>query len=528
MSTDQKSHPAAGFLVRRHIELLATLAILFILQTGLVPFDFAREQAEEGSTVFFSAATNHLTFPDIVSNIFLYVPAGLLLHCWFCRLLGNRLAAALLAIGSAAVLSGGIEWIQAYSAARVSSIIDLTSNVVGTSIGVFVSLTARTIVPRFLGAALFEFHEQPGTVFVKVYCLALIVMAALPFSFSFDSTRLKQCFKKARIVPFAVVTEDAVAADEALASNDHRSWSLARWRSMKHGSRWAAECASFALLAWLLWPMLRKRYQFSERTTWVLVCWIGGLLAVGLSLLQLPILTRGFDATDILFRLFGIGGGLVTLAMYNRAKEHWTPRYQVEQLHRLARAGCVAMLAYVAYAGVIPLTFNIEQSGPVASIRSEGFLPFVAYFATRFDLMMDDAMEKFISFALFAALLAITWPRAASMPIRSRVLAISMIGVAVSIPIEIVQMFIPVRVTSLTDPILAFCGCAVGVLAEDHAVAFFRFATTHEMFGPKGVRTGRETPSELAPADALIASLSEPRPDAPTEPSPKRRPTRQR
>jgi hypothetical protein len=186
------------------------------------------------------------------------------------------------------------------------------------------------------------------------------------------------------------------------------------------------------------------------------------------------------------------------------------------------------MFVYIVYTGLIPLTFNLGHGGPAASIASESFLPFFAYFVTRFDLMMDDVMEKFVSYALFAALLVTCWARAGRVATSSRVFVVAAVGVAISVVIEIAQMFIPVRVTSLTDPILAAAGCAVGVLGQEYAVSFYRFASTHEMLGPAEAEPRPTMVGDLAPADALIASLAEPRQDAPVEPSPKPRPTRPR
>lgn len=521
-------HPAAKFLMRYYVELLAVLAILFVLQTGLVPFDFFQDQPTTGSTVLFGAATDRLTLPDVIFNGFLYIPVGLLLHCCLFRRCGDRRLALPLAIALAAALSGAVEWLQAYSPARISSIIDFTANVTGACIGACISHIAGWILPKLVGAALFEFHELPQAALVKVYCFALVIAAAMPFSFSFDSVRLKQSLKNARLVPFSAVTAYEAAADQALAAGDHWHRSHAKWQSMKRWSRWTAECVAFAVLVWLMQPVLRGQYNFSARAAAGLTWWLCGAFAVGLSLLQLPILTRGFDTTDILFRLLGVEVGLVTRSVYFHVRERLTPQRRSERRHNLARIGCAATLIYIVYAGVIPLTINTEHGGPEVSIGSKGFLPFFAYFVTRFDLMMDDVMEKFVSYALFAALLAACWARVANLATSSRVLAVTTVGVAISVVIEAVQMFIPVRVTSLTDPILAACGCVVGVLGREHAVAFYRFATTHQMLGPKEPQAEREVPARLPSTDTLIASLTEPRPDAPVEPPQRSKPIRSR
>ena len=64
------------------------------------------------------------------------------------------------------------------------------------------------------------------------------------------------------------------------------------------------------MLAWLLYPALRLDYGFGELTAMGLIAWICLLMAVTLSLLQLPIVLRGFHLTDVLARLAGAGLGL--------------------------------------------------------------------------------------------------------------------------------------------------------------------------------------------------------------------------
>ncbi len=520
MSTDTVSHPAVRFLVRRYVELLTVLAVLFVLQTGLVPFDFTADSPEAGSNALFSTKVYPLTFPDIVSNIFLYVPVGILLHWTLARAVRRRILVIPATILIAVVLSGAVEWLQAYSPARISSLIDFVSNVIGASIGVSISWVCRWAGPRLLGAALFEFHERPQAAMLKTYCLVLVIFAAIPFSFSFDSSRMKKAVKSANFIPFRASTIDEALTDQMLARGDHIAYAHLKWQRMKRWSRWAAECASFVVLAWLLQALLRSDQGFGRGATTVLAWWFGGMFAVGLSVLQLPIISRACDVTDILFRLLGLCLGLATVFIYLGDNRRFTPAMLTRRWRRLAKIGCAATVGYIFYTGLIPLTFDVGSSGPSESLASKGFLPFFAYFVARFDLMMSDAMEKFASYAVFSALLAMCWSRMTGLDTRLRILPIMTLGVAMSIAIEIPQMYIPVRVTSLTDPILAAAGCLTGVLAQQHAVMFYRFASSRAVIAPHITVQPETTTGALAPSDALIAGLMDPRPDAPTEPMP--------
>jgi glycopeptide antibiotics resistance protein len=70
---------------------------------------------------------------DIVVNIALYVPFGY----WFVRWKGRRRSG--LAVACAAVLSLATEWTQLYSHSRFPSLTDVTCNVVGTIVGVWIA-----------------------------------------------------------------------------------------------------------------------------------------------------------------------------------------------------------------------------------------------------------------------------------------------------------------------------------------------------------------------------------------------------
>ena len=70
---------------------------------------------------------------DIVVNVALYMPFGY----WFIRWAGRK--RSLLAVASAASLSLATEWTQLYSHSRFPSLTDVTCNVVGAIVGVWIA-----------------------------------------------------------------------------------------------------------------------------------------------------------------------------------------------------------------------------------------------------------------------------------------------------------------------------------------------------------------------------------------------------
>ncbi len=514
--TSPSSSPTEPHIIMRHyVEVLTAFTLLFVIQIGLIPFDILEGGGERGSTEFFGTSTSSFTIPDIVSNLFLYLPVGLFVHWTLWRRIRSRVTAALVAVAVATTLSGGIEWAQTYSPARVSSMIDLVCNVIGACIGVAISGLARWIVPRIIGAALQEFRRRPEVSLVKAYTGLLVFMAVIPLSLSFDLGLVRRSLRTVTLVPFGAVARYHRQADDALAQSDTRPHALAKWRELKHWSRWAAECAAFAVFAWLLQPVLRGDYGFGRCGTILLTGWLGAMLAVGLSLCQLPILTRDVDVTDVLFRMLGICAGLGAVWFKVPAADKLKLDAPARRPHRRARIACAAATAYIVYIGAIPLTVDWNSARFFHVVARPEFSPFVGYFATRFDLMIDDVMEKFVAYAVFGALLAGCWLR--SHTLRARLLSSAGVAAALSGFLELVQMYIPVRVTSLTDPILAASGCAAGVLAREHLVRFYRRAMSWPTADTASPPRDRSGGADMKLTDELIGTLIDPAPGTPSE-----------
>jgi len=521
MNGEAGTVPKVSFLQRRYVELLTLLVLLFVLQVSYVPFDFSSTAASPaaGSRAYFDISVDYLTLADITANIFLYVPLGAFLFWSMRRALRSTPWSVLIVLGLTAGLSVLNEHMQYFSPSRVSSLIDVVSNVLGSAIGVMLAVLSTALVPRMMDAVTFEFIERPQAALLKSYVVALIVLAALPFSFSFDGTRLKESVKAINLVPFATASWSDHDADVPVMASVKQARAYQRWAAMKRWSRWGAETAAFCLFVWLLHPLLVLQYGFSRGGTMALVWWFGAALAIGLSIMQIPIVGRDCDVTDILFRFLGIAVGVVVRSHGAGAQEGseaatWYPG------RRTAQVAIVLTMAFIVYNGVIPLTFDSTKGGVRAAVSATEFLPFMAYFVTRFDLMMTDVMEKFASYLVLAALLAAYWRRIERRSLSMRIAAVTPVCVLLSCVIEFVQVFVVVRVTSLTDPILAAAGAVVGVIGQAQLSAF----NWHVHALEAALRTHRpdDESATLGPTDELISTLTEPYDDAPTEPTPHR------
>jgi VanZ family protein len=544
MTAPRAIHAPPAFLGRRSLDFLTLLAVLFVAQAGLIPFDFGLGAGGP----FFEARLYDLIIPDIVSNLALYVPLGALC-CWALeRRLGNVLVAAVGAVVLAAVLSLVVEYAQAFSPSRVSSLIDLTSNVTGAAIGALFSFAARWVVPRLAAAVRFELHHRPPAAILKAYCAVLFIAAAIPFSFSFDVGGLKSAVKSVNLIPFAPAGSAAAypaasvvrralgvsppararsPADSQGAAGTTDAASrpslYAAWSDARRWSRWAAEAASFFFLAGLLLPVLGDDYGFRRPASIVLALWSSCLLAGALSLMQLFVVSRACDVTDMLFRVAGAALGLAV----SRSRPRFEPRaihgtLPASPLHatrwrRAARIGCLGSAMYILYTGVIPLDYSWQWDRVLQSLSAPGFMPFYGYFTGRFDLMWADFVEKLTAYLVLSALLVAMLREVGGRSLRAGAAAAFASCLALALLIEVVQVFSPIRVTSLTDPIVALVGAGLGVLAQEQARRFYRNALRVASAEPQPERP-QPRAAALSPLDELIGTLTEPREGAPAEP----------
>jgi VanZ family protein len=116
---------------------LSGLLIAVILYGSLFPFDF---RAAGGPLVairhlFLHAWTpESLSFPNVVSNVLLYMPLGFALACGAVAHIG-RVAALVVAIVLGAFLSTGVELAQHYLPSRVTDLPDILTNTTGAFLG---------------------------------------------------------------------------------------------------------------------------------------------------------------------------------------------------------------------------------------------------------------------------------------------------------------------------------------------------------------------------------------------------------
>jgi VanZ family protein len=427
----------------------------------------------------------------------------------------GRVGRVIDALLSAFALSLLVEWLQSYSPTRVSSMVDLICNVCGALIGSGMSSWWRRQVPRWVTKIIVAFHDRPRIAAIQAYALGLLVLSAVPFTFAIDVSRLRECVKASTLALFEPFRQHGERALAALAAGDSHLWHVEMMLGQRLFATWAVDVLAFVLLAWLVFPVLRRDYRFARTGATMLTLWISLLVALAMGVLGGLIVGSGFHATDLVLRLAGAGFGLATRWFYVRMVPTNGGHVAVEHLRRLAGIGMCLVVAFVAYTGVIPL--GAEHTTDWRPSASFEVLPFASYFHARFTVMADDIAGKVTAYAAFSALAVASSRRLSELSSGQRMVRLIPAAAAIALVIEAAQLFVPARVPALSDLLLACGGAWLGIVLHEHGVRITRFAASARALPGDLVAAA----GEMGILDELLATLSEPRGDAPREPSPR-------
>lgn len=508
----------------RWYRALAVLSGLFVLQTGLAPYDFLSSPVPDASRVLFATAVNRVTRPDIATNLFLYVPLGAF-ACLALASFGRRRANCVaISVACAAMLSLGVEWCQSYSPTRVSSLIDTVANVVGAAMGASLSFVIGPCLARCVRAARTELVLRPDGVVLKAYTMLLCLVAAAPFDLSFDVGHLRRAWKSAVAGLSSIEAPDVETVGDLGGVDEASRDAYRRWGVQKRWSRWAVEGVSFVVFARLAMMWLRREYGFGRAVSVVLCVWLGLSLSVGLGGLQLLVWSRGLNIVDVAARTVGLLVGLASWWCWKGGVLGATPSTEGRGsgLTVAVRWWSALTGLYILYTGLIPIGFDARHASEVLSWST--LIPFATFPAGRFDLIACDALEKVGMFALLASLLW-TADRARKIAGSRRALSRAVqrcVGLAAVI--EVAQIVIPPRTPSLTDVLLAAIGAVLGCAMSRWLAA--RWSEAVERRAELARRVGGEALPQrvFTPLEELIGSLCEPHPVAPHEPDARRAP----
>ncbi|MEK7349150.1 MAG: VanZ family protein [Candidatus Eisenbacteria bacterium] len=437
--------PDGGAAPTSPLRVAAALYTLFVVYGCLIPLDFTPVPWTEAWAIYrhipeFRPGPSSRT--DFTANVLLFLPlaflwAGSIGAGW--RRLG-AISKSVLVWTAAVLFQAALEFAQVYAPPRSVSLWDVLAATCGAAIGV----AAWSAAGGAVGRALERWSAACGRQgvagwLVAPYSIFLIVYSVIPVDLTLKAASLYRKWDRGLIrpIPFTSLGDDPVAAALGL----------------------AAEALLWLPLAALLLLGGRAR----GFTAWGLTV----LFAVGIEALQLLVLSRVSDSTHVLCAAAGAGAGVFLGLRLRRGTA-----VEDESLVEIPPLLLASLLAAVAWAVLLivgscyPFDFSFEPSEISARTGALTALPFHTIWPATGARHSHDLLTQlalFVPFGMLAAL-AITSVRG---PWASRVGAFAACLVAATVAggIEMLQVFLPDRVSASTDIVAAAIGGGGGFAA---------------------------------------------------------------
>jgi glycopeptide antibiotics resistance protein len=394
---------------------------------SLVPLNYTPVPWEEAVAKLRAARWESLASvgrTDFVANVLLFVPLGYLFMAALCvdrpRLVA--LPAAVLVLPLLCAFSVSIEFTQLWFPPRVMSVNDMVGETTGAVIGAAVwavagqRLTARArAMWSALGRRGFAARLLP------FYLAFLVIAHVMPLDLTISPAELWHKYKDGRIVlePFgAPGNEPADLATKAL------------WNT-----------AYFLPVGWLF-AGLDGRWRVTGRRAVA----AGLLVAGGVEFLQLFVVTRYADVTDVFTGTLAIAAGWASA-------RSWQARGA-----RLPGPGlrAVVLLAWIGVLVVVnwyPFDFRQEAAQWRSAMSSVPLVPFADLYPGSDYHAFDQVLTKTLLFLPVGGLLAR----------RGRsTLPGFLAGLALSGALEVGQLGLPTRCASVTDVLVETSGAWLG------------------------------------------------------------------
>src|SRR5215475_9401490 len=200
-----------SFAERKLLRWLFFFYCLFILYGSFIPFrisddpEFVRSQFVRFFTPPYEHGVRRFSLPDVVSNVLLFVPFGLL---WvggeFFLRMQSRLGKAAFTTELLGLLSGlVIESGQMFSPGRIASILDALCNGIGSATGAAAGYLLFRAFRGSFGLILLQLlRERPSLVLLAMLLIVSMADAYYPFDVTLDVSTVWQNVKDTRLIPF--------------------------------------------------------------------------------------------------------------------------------------------------------------------------------------------------------------------------------------------------------------------------------------------------------------------------------------
>jgi VanZ family protein len=403
----------------RMLDLLLVGWALFIVYGTTLPLSFSTTWRDLPVAVSeaLGGLSHRPSIPDLVSNVALFAPLGLLLAARVAiRGRGWVLSVTLAALAGGA-LSLGVELLQLFLP-RITSPWDLLANTAGAAAGALVGWpVAAHLWPGLASPLRRAVVRRPMATLALIAILALFAAALEPFRLSIDVGLIKRAVKAARLVPFGETVDGSVV--------ELRAWAL------------TGELLWWILLGGLIGLALREAGRRGAGALFGAAL-SGVAVAAAVEMAQLAAIGRTTDATSVVLAAIGtlIGAGCTLTA--DRPPSAW------------------ATPALALWAAAILLD---SWTPPRLTLPDElpwrGLIPFYAYYLDTDVNAVVDLLREASRFLPLGALVAARGRGGGQ-------LRAGLAGLGFGLLLEAGQLFLVDRTPDVTDALSASAGAVLG------------------------------------------------------------------
>jgi glycopeptide antibiotics resistance protein len=397
---------------------------LFIIYGTLLPFDLSEpaDSVHERMRRLWEQPWRPSSRTDLFSNVLLFMPWGFLIAMWANGRGIHALTTLFVAIFSAALLSGSVEFLQLYAPTRTTSFVDLTTNTTGSVVGALIGWPcARWLWPRLSIKLRRMIAAYPLAGCALATAMGLLFAGLSPFDVSLDVGDIKAAIVRSRLLPFGPPLRGPAP--------ESKPWS------------WAGELLSWTLAGGLFALTARE----SRRRGLVAIGWsvlFAGGVSLAIETIQIAIPSHEVDMTSVVLALLGSAAGafVVERSAIGAARQWIIPAL-------LVWAGTVALSAWT------PPHFAWPEP---PFVRPERFLPFWSYYISSRLTDLAGLFGQLLAFVPLGVLLA-------ARSRRQSTLGAALIGLGGGFVFEFGQIFLPARTAELTSVLMAAGGAGLGV-----------------------------------------------------------------
>ncbi|MBN1344399.1 MAG: VanZ family protein [Phycisphaerae bacterium] len=461
--------PTIAWLHRSLPELFLLTYWGFIIYCSLLPFGPSWGPLRFlGRLDWSGLSSTSAGLKDILPNILLYVPLGAVGYVVARRAEWGRAAAmisgSLLCIATSVV----VEVIQQEIPARVPSWVDVACNTIGGVSGAMLGRACRRLLNRMLRFARFELRHEPLSTTARVYVVLIVLTGIIPLDFTYDISRIGIAAKKANFVPFRQFRDWDHQARQAELSDNAEGFVTLRRIKTDYWLDMTAEVATFGLLGVLLAAGCRREHQTGRFEGWLFSTFNGAMAALGLSVLQFFIISRGFDATEVVMRTLAVSvlAAVTVHCVSGQPRSAPDPRYlglrRIDR--RTARWLTAGVVLYIFSRGFSPFMLRSDMPAMDTIWNHVNFLPMAGYFESRISTSVDDVLYKLLRYAVYGFVAAVALGLDTRRPFRRRAWRIALCAGAMATLIELCQVYLPTRWPDLTHVLLAVFGAYGGAI----------------------------------------------------------------